>query len=70
MLLTIVLSLAFSTPCQEDMACWNWRTMGNGTRGLVTLAGRHKVVDGHHFNELARVRRIDWARSAHLVGDD
>ncbi len=55
--------------CHEDAPCWNWRTMGNGTRGVVTLAGRFKVVDGRHFDELRRVKRIDWTRSACLRGD-
>ncbi len=55
--------------CHEDAPCWNWRTMGDGERGVVTLAGRFKVVDGHHFDELRRVKRIDWTRTARLRGD-
>ncbi len=28
-------------PCYEDMACWNWATMGDRTRGVLLTAGAH-----------------------------
>lgn len=55
--------------CREDARCWNWRTMGNHKRGVVTLAGRHKVIGPIAFDRLDNACRIDWTRSPHLTGD-
>lgn len=55
--------------CAEDSPCWNWRTMGNHTRGVTTLAGRHKIVGPVAFDRLDDACRIDWERSRELRGD-
>ena len=28
-----------AAPCHEDMPCWDWRTMGNGCRGIRSEHG-------------------------------
>ncbi len=73
---TIGAALAFSAApdsaaaiCHEDARCWNWRTMGNHKRGVVTLAGRHKVVGPVAFDRLDNACRIDWERTHKLRGD-
>ncbi len=57
--------------CQEDAPCWNWRTMGNGRRGVVLATRDHRrvVVDASAFDTLARVGAIDWRATPHLRGD-
>ncbi len=55
--------------CQEDQRCWNWRTMGNEQRGVVTLAGARLVVSPARFDRLNRAFRIDWTASRRMRGD-
>lgn len=55
--------------CYEDSPCWNWRTMGNHKRGIVTKAGRKLVIGPKRFDSINRAHRIDWARTPHLKGD-
>jgi hypothetical protein len=69
MIATALVFIAFTGPCMEDMPCHNWRTMDNHRRGVVTLAGRFKVVTGPQFDRLNRACRIDWERSAKLRFD-
>ncbi len=59
------------TACQEDAPCWNWRTMGNGQRGVVLATSDHRraVVDAFTFDNLARACSIDWRATPHLRGD-
>jgi hypothetical protein len=40
--------------CQEDEPCWNWVTMGNGTRGVVTMHGVRRVVNACTFKRYMR----------------
>lgn len=73
-LLAVALAGAFAAPtgaatCQEDAPCWNWRTMGNHTRGVKTVAGRSLVVGPAKFDALNRNRRIDWRSTPRLKGD-
>jgi len=58
-----------SPVCHEDERCWNWATMGNRSRGIVTTGGRRMVVTPPTFRRLALAGRIDWQRSPHLRGD-
>lgn len=55
--------------CHEDMSCWNWRTMGNHSRAITTLAGRTLVVRPAKFDALNRAFRIDWSATRKLRGD-
>ena len=55
--------------CAEDAPCWNWATMGNHKRAIVTIGGRKLVVGPIRYGRLNRAFRIDWARSARLRGD-
>lgn len=55
--------------CAEDDPCWNWRTIGNRLRGVVTVDGRRRVVGGQQFDALDRARRIDWKLTPRLRGD-
>lgn len=41
-----------ASTCQEDDPCWNWVTMGNRKRGVVTLWGTPKVVGPCEFRAL------------------
>lgn len=58
-----------SSTCQEDMRCWNWRTMGNKRRGIVTNTGHKLIVQPGTFDLLNRSFRIDWSRTRYLRGD-
>lgn len=60
---------ATSSTCQEDQPCWNWRTMGNHKRGIVTLAGRRLSVGPARFDAINAGFRIDWQRTPRLKGD-
>lgn len=69
MLTALLAAAAMSGGCQEDMPCWNWASMGNHRRGVVTLtAGRH-VVNPCRFQRLMRAGRIDYGASGALLGD-
>lgn len=41
-------------PCADDEPCWNWTTMGNRRRGVVTMWGTPLVVSPHRYCLLAR----------------
>jgi len=36
-------SVAHSKACMEDDPCFNWRTMGNHSRGIYTTIQGHRV---------------------------
>ncbi len=55
--------------CAEDMRCWNWRTMGNHRRGIVTYDGLFLVVGPQAFDRLNRHYEIDWCTTRKLRGD-
>ena len=55
--------------CYEDMPCFQWPTMGNFRRGIVTVGGRRLVVGPCRFQRIALAERIDWRRSGNLPGD-
>lgn len=55
--------------CLEDMPCFQWPTMGNFRRGIVTVGGRRLVVGPCRFQRIALAERIDWRRSGNLPGD-
>lgn len=48
-----------ATRCTEDMPCWNWATMGNGRRGIVTMWGTPKVVTCGGMRHLVKTRNLD-----------
>ena len=58
--------------CTEDMPCWNWATMGNRTRGIVTMWGTMKVVDCFHLRDLLAWDDVDphnpWLRGDYSCG--
>lgn len=62
-------AVASKPVCHEDAPCWNWRSMGNHERGIVTLAGRRMVVGPVRFDRLNRGYRIDWRATRYLRGD-
>ena len=35
--------------CQEDMACWDWRTMGDGCHGIDDYGTIECYRDGGYF---------------------
>jgi hypothetical protein len=43
---------ASAIACAEDEPCWNWATMGNHRRGVVTLEGDPLVVGPCRFQRL------------------
>lgn len=55
--------------CHEDAPCWNWRTMGNKQRGIVTKDGRRLVVNARSFDTLRGAYFIDWSRTTKMHGD-
>jgi hypothetical protein len=55
--------------CQEDMACWEWSTMGNLDRGVTLKSGRRMVVDASRFCRLELAHKINWRASPRLKGD-
>lgn len=54
--------------CQEDQPCWNWATMGNHHRGIVTMHGTPLVVSPCQFQRLMRARNVDY-RGQDMKGD-
>ena len=55
--------------CQEDAPCFNWRTMGNHKRGIITTGGRYLVVGPKRFERIRWGAHIDWKRTPILNGD-
>lgn len=51
-ILFLACGLASASRCQEDQHCWNWATMGNHKRGVVTLHGTLLVVGPCRFRRL------------------
>lgn len=47
------------TTCQEDEACWDWRTMGNKQRGVC--------IDGSNYIETADGKTIPGGRACQAV---
>ena len=60
---------AHSSPCHEDQPCWNWRTMGNHKRGIVTTDGRYRVVGPRMFNRYRDAGHINFTHCPRLPGD-
>jgi hypothetical protein len=54
--------------CTEDMPCWNWATMGDRNRGVVTMWGTPKVVSCGGFRWLVRHGDLD-PHTPRLKGD-
>jgi hypothetical protein len=55
--------------CQEDAPCWNWATMGDHRRGVVTVLGTRAVVSPCRFARMFRTGAIDYRASGTLKGD-
>lgn len=55
--------------CQEDQPCWNWVTMGNRRRGIVTRSGGRMIVNGCQFQRLMNSGRIDYRPRDVMRGD-
>lgn len=55
--------------CQEDMPCWNWASMGDHRRGVVTMFGTPLVVSPCKFQRLMKMRVIDYRPDDVLKGD-
>ncbi len=55
--------------CHEDEACWNWVTMGNHRRGIMTIGGRRVVVSACAYRRMHTARTIDHRASGHFLGD-
>ena len=54
--------------CTEDMPCWNWTTMGDHRRGVVTMWGTPKVVSCGDLRWLIRHGDLD-PHTPRLRGD-
>lgn len=54
--------------CTEDMPCWNWATMGDKHRGVVTMWGTPKVVSCGGLRWLVRHGDLD-PHTPRLRGD-
>lgn len=54
--------------CVEDMPCWNWATMGDKHRGVVTMWGTPKVVSCGGLRWLVRHGDLD-PHTPRLRGD-
>lgn len=59
--------------CTEDSACWNWATMGNHKRGIVTVWGDAKIVGPRGYcrelHHTPRYMRRYFIRTNRLHGD-
>ena len=59
--------------CAEDMPCWNWATMGNHRRGIVTVWGTPKIVGPRaycrEYRHTPRRMRRYFIRTNRLRGD-
>jgi hypothetical protein len=55
--------------CQEDAPCWNWASMGNHRRGVVTVLGAHVVVSPCRFQRYRRWHALDMRASGRMKGD-
>ena len=55
--------------CTEDMSCWSWSTMGNRSRGIVTMHGTPMVVGPCRFKRLMNGGMIDYRTSDVMRGD-
>jgi len=55
--------------CSEDESCWNWATMGNRKRGVVTRHGNPLVVGPCRFARLLVQGRLDYRASDAMRGD-
>ena len=53
----------------EDDPCWNWATMGNRKRGVVTVWGTPINVGPCRFAKLRRAHRLTYAPIDHMRGD-
>lgn len=53
--------------CVEDAPCWNWATMGNHRRGIITMWGTPEVVSPCRYQHLAKRGLI--APGDHMLGD-
>ena len=58
-----------SAKCAEDDVCWNWATMGNQRRGIVTMHGTPMVVGPCRFQRLMRAGVVDYRTSDVMRGD-
>lgn len=54
---------------KEDQAGFNWRTQGNGKRGVTLKDGSTKVVSGDEYDQLRERGEIDEAKTPKLNGD-
>lgn len=63
---------ASAARCAEDMPCWNWATMGDGHRGVVTMWGTPKVVTCGGLRWLVKHGDLDpgtvWLRGDYSCG--
>lgn len=57
-----------SSHITEDDPRFNWRTMGNGKRGVILNDGTRKVVDGKTFDRLKRQGKLS-KKTPKLKGD-
>lgn len=60
MFATTVPAAHAATRCAEDDACWNWATMGNHTRGVITAHGTRVVVGPCTFQRFARAGNLRY----------
>jgi hypothetical protein len=58
--------------CYEDDPCWNWATMGDRKRGVVTMWGTPKIVTCGGLRWLVRHGDLDphtpWLRGDYSCG--
>lgn len=55
--------------CQEDAPCWNWASMGDHHRGIVSMHGTPLVVSPCRFKKLMQSGMLDYRFSDVMRGD-
>ncbi len=68
-MIALLAAAALAGGCAEDSPCWNWASMGNHRRGVVTHRGTSLVVSPCRFQRLMRAGVVDYAASGPLKGD-
>lgn len=70
MLATLITLVLAATPaCAEDMPCWDWTSMGNRQRGVVTMYGDPINVTPVEFCRLMWRHELDYLPQDYQRGD-